>query len=186
MAPLRGIPSRLNGASRSPRLRSAAATFPAGPFPETGRLDPPNQCLAISAWATLLFGVLLPLLLLHEGERRERRRRREAAAAAAAAAQEQRRAGAPAPRRGAPSRQPALEAVPEEASSSSSSSEGQEQPSEDEGGEEDGGPLPLPEAAVLLWGLRPYFYSMLAWSAVALMLHALPLAVGGAAGAAGP
>ena len=130
----------------------------------------------------------MPLMALHELERQAERRCREAAAAAAAqAAAEHGIALARCRRR--PGSQPSLASVPENiiaeeeegqpaaaAQEVGAAAEGQA------GGGAEAGPL-LREANFLQWCLRPYFYSSLAWSAVALLLPALPLAVEGAADA---
>lgn len=131
----------------------------------------------------------MPLMALHELERRAERQRHAAAQAAAE------RGIALARRRRRPGSQPSLASVPE----NTRAEEAEGQPTaaaQEEGaaaemvaaaeGQADGGaeagPLLL-EANFLQWCLRPYFYSSLAWSAVALLLPALPLAVDGAADA---
>lgn len=138
---------------------------------------------------------MLPLLLLHEVERRTERQRHAATAAAAAETnaapqpplaprgiQTRRRAAGP----------PSLASVPEHATAG----DGAQEPAPRREARQDatagGGsgveagpdgeqnPLQL-EATFLQWCLRPYLYSSLAWSAVALVLHALPMAVEGTA-----
>lgn len=183
---------------------SSAATFPVTPFPAAGGSDPQTQCLVVSAWACILTGVVLPLLALHEIERRAEQQHRAAAAAAAAGAAAAAEPGCVLPRRRRRASQSTLASVPEniiaEESMMAEKEVAEEAPLQAQAGpaqqeeeqvaapaaatEADGpaeaGPL-LQEANFLQWCLRPYFYSSLAWSAVALVLPALPLAVDGSA-----
>ena len=124
-----------------------------------------------------MLGVLLPRLLLREGERRARRLRREAAAREqqrlrdAAAAREQqgllRRA-----RRSGSGSLPLLERVPEgrESASGSSDRSTEEEGSTEGEGSQDGQAGPRRGSSLFLWSLRSYVYSCLAFSAVHLTL----------------
>lgn len=183
---------------------SSAATFPVTPFPAAGGSDPQTQCLVVSAWACILTGVVLPLLALHEIQRRAEQQHRAAAAAAAAGAAAAAEPGCVLPRRRRRASQSTLASVPEniiaEESMMAEKEVAEEAPLQAQAGpaqqeeeqvaapaaatEADGpaeaGPL-LQEANFLQWCLRPYFYSSLALSAVALVLPALPLAVDGSA-----